>query len=374
MSEGLQKPIEPLAEVVRIADVEFNQYFHPAPEHRCPCGSGRQSRECHLGEGQRWVATRPPPLLTGPRTRYANPGCYARRSNDCDDKLTREHFITDDVLEAISHDGKVIIVEGASWQDKTERSKTIGRQGLSTRMLCHRHNSALWPLDKMAAEFFRCLVADQLDIFKYLGNDRRSEFSRGFVMASGPFFELWLLKVIWGAIESGMMEIHGLPAYRFRLGVTTEQLAEILWRGADWPPTWGMYMLLDRDNDQPIVTKSARLRLANMSSEILGGYVQIAGIEFLISFETPPVRRLYRPHGLYFMRKGFPVTSWKSIVFAWPDLDHLDTLMVSAAPPSEDFTVPPNPRAASFHHGIAEGSLNVRSVPQPPIIATDNTT
>jgi hypothetical protein len=100
----------------------------------------------------------------------------------------------------------------------------------------------------MAAEFFRYLVEDQLDVFKYLGNDRRSEFSRGFVLASGPFFELWLLKVIWGAIESGTMEIDGSPAYRFRLGVTTEQLAEILWRGADWPPTWGMYMLLDPDN------------------------------------------------------------------------------------------------------------------------------
>jgi hypothetical protein len=56
-------------------------------------------------------------------------------------------------------------------------------------------------------------------------------------MASGPFFELWLLKVIWGAIESVTMEIHGSPAYRFRLGVTTEQLAEIFWRGAaDLPP------------------------------------------------------------------------------------------------------------------------------------------
>ncbi|MCV7357634.1 hypothetical protein [Mycolicibacterium fluoranthenivorans] len=91
------------------------------------------------------------------------------------------------MLEAISHNGKVVIVEGASWQGKAQRSKTVGRQGLSTRMLCHRHNSALWPLDKMAAEFFRYLVKDQLDIFKYLGNDRRSEFSRGFVMASGPY-------------------------------------------------------------------------------------------------------------------------------------------------------------------------------------------
>ena len=67
-----------------------------------------------------------------------------------------------------------------------------------------------------------------------------------------------------------------------------------------------MYMLLDRDNDQPIITKPTRLRLANMSSEILGGYIQIAGIEFLISFETPHVRRLYRPTGSISCVKGFP--------------------------------------------------------------------
>jgi hypothetical protein len=52
-------------------------------------------------------------LLTGERTGYANPGCCAPRSNDCDHELTREHFITDDVLEIVSHDGKVVIVEGA---------------------------------------------------------------------------------------------------------------------------------------------------------------------------------------------------------------------------------------------------------------------
>lgn len=185
-------------------------------------------------------------------------------------------------------------------------------------------------------------------------------------MVSGPYLELWLLKVLWGAIEAGAMDIDGKLAYRFRLGVTTEQLAEILWRGADWPKAWGMYVLLERDNDQPSVQKAVRLRLANMGSEILGGYVQIAGFEFLISFETPPVRRIYRPHGIVFQRVGFPQTSWKMIALAWPDLDHLDIALVSAAPPSKDFTVPPNPRAASFHHGIAEGSLNVRAVPQPP--------
>ena len=61
-----------------------------------------------------------------------------------------------------------------------------------------------------------------------------------------------MLKVIWGAIEARAMELEGSPAYRFRLGWSTQQLAEILWRGAEWPKHWGMYVLLERDHDQPV--------------------------------------------------------------------------------------------------------------------------
>src|SRR4029079_2940334 len=34
---------------------------------------------------------------------------------------------------------------------------------------------------------------------------------------------------------------------RFRLGINTEQLAGNLWRGADWPSHWGMYVLRPDD-------------------------------------------------------------------------------------------------------------------------------
>jgi hypothetical protein len=73
---------------------------------------------------------------------------------------------------------------------QTERRKTIGRASLSRKMLCRRHNNALSPLDKMAAEFFRHFLEDHLDIFKYLGNDDRDSFPRGFTMVSGPYIEL----------------------------------------------------------------------------------------------------------------------------------------------------------------------------------------
>ncbi len=153
------------------------------------------------------------------------------------------------------------------------------------------------------------------------------------------------------------MQLEGSPAYRFRLGVTTQQLAEILWRGADWPPAWGMYVLVDRDHDHPITQNSIRIRPANIESEILGGYVQIAGFEFLISFETPPVRRIFRPCGITFGRVGFPTNNWKMVAFAWPTLGHEIINVVSQVPPDVDFTVPPSPSVGCQLEGTSSAPV-----------------
>jgi hypothetical protein len=273
---GAEHPIRKLESVVREADVRDNgRFLGPAPEDDCPCGSRRQAQRCHRAGDHSWVAERPPALLAGPRTGYSNPGCYARSSNDCDEHLTREHFITDELLETISADKKVVMVQGASWQGPDAKKKTIGLKSFSSWMLCHRHNTALWPLDSMASQFFRYFRDDGLDVMRFQGND----FQRDFTLVSGPYLELWMLKVLWGAIEAKAMEVAGSPAYRFRLGVTTETLAEILWRGSEWPAHWGMYVLTgDKNADRPVKQNSVRLRLASMGSEVLGGFIQIAGV------------------------------------------------------------------------------------------------
>jgi hypothetical protein len=147
-----------------------------------------------------------------------------------------------------------------------------------------------------------------------------------------------------------------------RLGVTTEQLAEILWRGADWPPHWGMYVSKHPDGDEPVIPRSLRLRPASIGSEILGGYMQIAGWEYLLAFERPPVDHVFRPAGMAFQRVGFPVRCCKMVAFAWPEQGHSLIDVVSAVPPSEDFSKPSNPRAAAMHKQIRPGSLNVTSV------------
>ena len=262
-----------LEKVVRDPDVRLNPFYGPAPEDNCPCGSRREAQRCHRASDHSWVVERPPALITGPWTGYANPGCYARASNDCDHQLTREHWISDDLLERVSGDNKkVVAVEGAAWQGTRGKQKTIGINSLSARMLCERHNGALSPLDKMASESFSHLRDDLLDMMWRVGT---VEFPRGFTLVSGPYFELWLLKVLWGAIEAKALTVNGHVAYGFRLGgVTAETLAEILWRGADWPKHWGLYVLLDQNNDIPVKQNSVRLRLASMGSEVLGGFIR----------------------------------------------------------------------------------------------------
>jgi hypothetical protein len=349
--------MRPLEMVARDPDVRLNPFYGPAPEDNCPCGSRRQARRCHRAADHSWVAELPPVLLTGPRTGYANPGCYARASKDCDHQLTREHWISDDLLERVSDDKKVVAVRGAAWQGSGGEQKTIGIGSLSRKMLCGRHNAALSPLDRMASEFFSHLRGDLLDMMWRLGT---TEFPRGFTLINGPYFELWLLKVVWGAIEAKALMVNNRRAYRFRLGVTSEQLAEILRRGADWPTHWGLYVLLDRDNDVPVKGNSIRLRLASLGSEVLGGFVEIGGFEFLISFELPPVRRIYRPAALSFERRGFR-NCWKMAAFAWPELGHEMINVFSQVPPNQSPAVPPNAKAASYANQIAHGSFNVTS-------------
>lgn len=351
-----------LLEVVHDPDVEFNPYYGPAPEHDCPCGSGLQAQHCHRASDDTWVAERPPALITGPRTGYGNPGCYARSSQDCDEQLTREHWISDDLLERVSNDKKVIAVEGAAWQGKTPKQKTIGINSMSSKILCSRHNRALSPLDKVAAEFFTYLRDDLLDMNWHTGMP--PYFPNGFTLISGPYFELWLLKVLWGAIEAGALTVNGHVAYRFRLGVTAATLTEILWRGAQWPKHWGMYVMLDRDADYWIKGNSVRVRPANVESEILGGYIQIGGFEYNISFESPPVRRIYRPAAISFQRRGFN-NCWKMAAFAWPELGHEMVNAFSQRAPGEDPSVPPTPRAASLRDKIMPGSVNVTSGATP---------
>jgi hypothetical protein len=78
----------------------------------CPCGSGKTIINCHLGLDGRLRKPVPSLRPPGPKTSYAHPGCYLRSTADCSRQISREHYISEAVLEQL---GRVLRVSGAAW-------------------------------------------------------------------------------------------------------------------------------------------------------------------------------------------------------------------------------------------------------------------
>src|SRR5262249_54713486 len=110
------------------------------PEDPCPCGSGAAFGGCcRRSDGSAFRSQAfliPPGAKTGARTA----GCYLGWADDCAGPLTDEHYVSQNVLSAVS-DG-VIVVSGFPWL-KTGEVREIPIMRLSAKVLCKRHNEAL---------------------------------------------------------------------------------------------------------------------------------------------------------------------------------------------------------------------------------------
>lgn len=337
---GIIRP-RPFESVARDTAIRRNaRSFGPEPDDDCPCGSRRKARSCHRAPDHSWVAAPPRPLLTGRRTGYANRRCYGRASNDCSEAITREHWISEAVLEHVRDQDSGVVVGGMTWLAKGE-TKQIGIGALTSRILCDRHNFALSPLDAMAGQFFAAMRDDGRSL---IDHGPEGEFPCAFTMISGPMLELWLLKVLWGAAETGTVRLGESVAYRFRLGVTTTQLAEILWRGAPWPKHWGLYVPAPSTPlERATKMGSTEIRFVFAGPEILGGGMVFAGIDFLLAFERPDVPTVYRPGALTFQRRDY--RNWKMMALCWPDAGHTPINVKSERGRGDDpYTRPPPSR------------------------------
>lgn len=93
-------------------------------------------------------SVRPHPPTTG----NSQNGCYLGHTNDCAGGISREHYISEDVLEELSE--PAVAIDGVFWLPPGER-QIVGINSLTANILCVRHNSALSPLDAEAGHFLR---------------------------------------------------------------------------------------------------------------------------------------------------------------------------------------------------------------------------
>lgn len=147
---------------------------------KCPCGSGLLVKDCCLNKRENTI---PKP----PKTGYSNNMCFARSLNDCSEKISKEHFISDSVLKLINKKGSFEISK-THWIPDGE-SRTITRASLASHILCERHNSVLSPLDNFAKNFFSFLFDEE----------KKTKVK----LINGLELERWMLKVFCGALASG---------------------------------------------------------------------------------------------------------------------------------------------------------------------------
>ena len=201
-------------------------HFRPNPDEPCICGTGKvQSQCCLRSDGTIYkerASIRPP----GPVTGYSHPGCYLSFTENCDEKLSREHLSLG-IFKQIGH-----IVNVTGWPGLGPGEvKQIGITGLTSKILCKRHNSGFSKVDAVASRFFEILTDIHTDA-------RTSSLSRKkhFYLFNGEDLEMWAAKVLLDLFYS---EPKASPLRDYSID---KDIVRTLFAAGRLPPDCGLYL------------------------------------------------------------------------------------------------------------------------------------
>lgn len=233
---------------------------------KCLCGSGSVLLDCCLKD----CRPRPKSRLTGRR----NPKCYAAPLGDCSPRISREHFITEGVLKLI---GDPITIGGFPWLDG--RQKSIATDGLTAKILCERHNSALAELDQTGIRFF-----DKLRAPSFTPPTEETVAKPRISLFRGEMLELWMLKVLCGLIASG--NAPDGDGKQINARVPIPWLRILFWH-QPMPPGWGMYMPGEVGSDFSGIYPN-QMRVIYAEGVLNGLIISLQSLSFVLVANHPP--------------------------------------------------------------------------------------
>jgi hypothetical protein len=268
-----------------------------APNSACPCGSETLYKSCHLNEGGLPLSILKPPTPPGPVTGSRNEGCYLGVTNNCSEKLSREHWLSEAILRQIP-DLSVIGLPRTNGE-----RRRVGPKALTAKILCSRHNSALSPLDQAAANAFRTL--DQA--LQHLLNPVQNRSKNRKFLIDGSALELWALKFCLGAYVSVLNDGETPASARYSLDV--DKLALCLDAGKLDAPL-GLYWARIRQ----LGANAAASCLVFDESKMGGMIVTLRGTSFDILLDEAASENVstkkYRPRGLLLKHGPFAANVW----------------------------------------------------------------
>lgn len=199
---------------MKSASMPWTGRFSHSP---CPCRSGRPAYNCCWRGNGRWEKVSVG-IIDVDKTDFTHDRCYLSPTGNCGTKITREHFISRNILERITR--STLKFENAAHFFGGKSTVEIGVDAFSAKVLCDAHNSALSTLDTEAGSAFSKIEDLYLDI-KRIGEAKR--VFRSFYLSSGIDVERWMVKVYCGLVAAGKIRGIGgtivhrdtLPPYLF---------------------------------------------------------------------------------------------------------------------------------------------------------------
>jgi hypothetical protein len=217
-----------------------------------------------------------------PVTQHANRRCYARSLNDCDQKLSKEHYLSRGVVRILAQGGPT----------NTVRATGLGLppgelppdQVAQSKILCRRHNSALSHLDVVGERLFRAIREGLKLIPAYRYHS-----------APGVDVERWLLKVACGVRAVSANDV-------------PDEWLRMLFGYSELPSPRGMYMYL-RLGETIRETRGLQFGLYRRGGAPSGAEIVFDGVRFTLDLvgERRTHRdsdigslMVYRPSGIWF--------------------------------------------------------------------------
>ena len=264
----------------------------------CPGGSGKSLPDCCLRPDGTLRITPPDLCPRAPITGLAREGCYLACTGNCSDDLTREHWISETVIEEI---GRTISVGGVPWIPVGDR-KDVSTNSLTARILCKRHNEAFSPIDAHAGRFMRTL--------KHIANEISTTAGKppgeSNYLLSGEMLESWMLKVLVGVYFSkNAADPEGPSISRFPLDM--QRALKALY-DRNWGQRCGLYIVcVPGSQVKSALSLEVMLRCGLSKNMVYGARIVIHGLEFFIIVDDldgnvliEEANVVYRPSNLTF--------------------------------------------------------------------------
>lgn len=199
------------------------------------------------------------------KTGFSHSKCYAAHLESCVEKISREHYVSANILELFDY---IEVKDIPFFKGKITKDR-ISPLSLNAKVLCEAHNTFLSDLDNMVGELFRFLM--DLNV-----KDRRS------IIINGYTLEKWMCKLLAGYISSGIVEFNGKKYAKSDIPVP---VIEYIYLNKSMPDGWGLYSLY-KAGDRLKMGKKIKFNLVFLEERIIGLNLNLSGLNLILSLES----------------------------------------------------------------------------------------